>query len=191
MANARQQTVCGTYIYIYIFGICDVTYTRRQSTKKKSTNMPPKRQREMSPGGIDFERSQYQSVVKHYSNLSDSTQFVKASTAQSEALRTKIANEIDATPDTTRVQRAELKRKNVRYQALNRLVADNRAHGLVLDGTESRFRREWKKAKEESLEQRSVFLRDRFNEAAHVQQAYVDELEEQLEEANLGTLEKS
>jgi hypothetical protein len=153
--------------------------------------MPPKRQREMSPNAIEFEKSQYESVVKHYNNLWDWTQFVKTSTAQLEALRTEIANEVDATPDMTRVQRARLKRESVRYQVLNKLLADNRAHGLVLEGMDSRFREEWKEAKGESLEHRNVFLQQRFVEAARVQYAYEEKLGKRLEEANLGTLEKS
>jgi hypothetical protein len=153
--------------------------------------MPPRKKKETSSDAIEVAKRQYDGVVQHYNDLSDMVQFVKTSTAQFEKLRTKIANEIDATLDTTRIERADMKRENMRYQALSKLIADNWAHGLVLEGLESRFRREWNNVKGESLERRKVFLKEKYDEVERVHNAFVEKLEKQLEEAELGTLEKS
>jgi hypothetical protein len=41
------------------------------------------------------------------------------------------------------------------------------------------------------LERRKVFLKEKYDEVERVHNAFVEKLEKQLEEAELGTLEKS
>jgi hypothetical protein len=115
-----------------------------------------------------------------YNKLANVTREVNKLTATYRAAKAQVESEIDALPMTDH-QKTFLKTDFPRLRHLNAVLAENSAHGILLEEFEKEFRIEWKKLKKASVEQRDLFLNRKFEEGSKVQIMWAEKLREILD----------